>query len=66
MQDRMTEMEIKLAHLEAALNELSDTVYAQQGHLDQLGRMYLELQQRLATGDSPGTAATDDERPPHY
>jgi uncharacterized coiled-coil protein SlyX len=67
MQDRITELEIKVAHAEQALTELSDVLYGQQQLIDQLGQRMEALQQRLdaADGAAPG-AETADEKPPHY
>ncbi len=69
MNDRTTEIEIKLAHLEQALNDMSDVLYAQQSDLDRLNRLNTALQQRLFSleGDGDGEEAKGkDEKPPHY
>jgi SlyX protein len=67
MQDRMTDLEIKLAHLEQAVNELSDVLYRQQGMLDRLVTGYERLQERV-NSSAEGSATPDptDEKPPHY
>ena len=67
MQDRLTEIEIKLAHLEQSVNELSDVMYRHQGLLERLERSCETLRQRL--DEAPGSAASpspEDEKPPHY
>ena len=65
MQERLTEIEIKVAHLEQALAELSDVLYRQQGLIDRLEQRCEQLQHRVAAGgDSSGAA--DDGKPPHY
>ncbi|NOR19569.1 MAG: hypothetical protein GQ538_05720, partial [Xanthomonadales bacterium] len=40
MQDRLTEIEIKIAHMEQSLSDLSDVLYRQQSLLDQLERSF--------------------------
>ena len=67
MQERITEIEIKLAHLEQAVTELSDVMYRQQGLIDRLEAGYEQLRQRADTDQSgPGNAGPADEKPPHY
>jgi SlyX protein len=67
MQERVTELEIKLAHNEQALNELSDVLYRQQQLIDRLEQRMEALQQRAEAGnvDGAGPNAPDD-KPPHY
>jgi uncharacterized coiled-coil protein SlyX len=67
MQDRLTEIEIKLAHVEQALTELSDVLYQQQGYITQLEANYENLRQRVQSGGE-GSANTgpEDDKPPHY
>jgi SlyX protein len=67
MQERITEIEIKLAHLEQAVNEISDVLYRQQNLLERLESGYENLRQRMHSDntatDGPNPA---DEKPPHY
>jgi SlyX protein len=67
MDDRLTEIEIKLAHIEQSLNELSDVMYRQQGLIERLERGYDQLRQRIQT-DGEGSAETNpaNDKPPHY
>jgi SlyX protein len=67
MDDRLTEIEIKLAHIEQSLNELSDVMYRQQGLIERLERGYDQLRQRIQTDDE-GSAETNpgNDKPPHY
>ena len=67
MQDQITELEIKVAHLEQALNELSDVMYRQQGQIERLEAGYEHLRQRVQEGGGadPG-GQPEDEKPPHY
>jgi SlyX protein len=67
MQERVTELEIKLAHNEQALNELSDVLYRQQQLIDRLEQRMEALQQRVETGNADGADPdATDEKPPHY
>lgn len=68
MTERITEIEIKLAHLEQALQEMSDVMYAQQGAIDRLEQACEQLRQRVATGEAGSNTdpGSSEERPPHY
>jgi SlyX protein len=67
MQDRLTEIEIKIAHMEQSHSELSDVLYRQQSLLDRLERRFDELRQGIeAATDDPGDNNPADEKPPHY
>jgi len=67
MDNRLTEIEIKLAHVEQSLNELSDVMYRQQGLIEQLERGYDQLRQRIQTDGEGGSGSNPaDEKPPHY
>ena len=66
MSDRIDALEFKLAHLERALQELSDVMYRQQRELDALrdrNQQLVEQVQQLEdrSGDPNGV-----EIPPHY
>jgi len=67
LSDRLTEIEIKIAHIEQALTELSDVLYQQQTLITRLESGFNELKGRVmnaeksATENNPG-----DEKPPHY
>ena len=67
MQNRLTEIEIKIAHMEQSLAELSDVLYQQQSLLDRLERRFDELRQGIeASTDGRGDNNPADEKPPHY
>ena len=67
MQDRLTEIEIKIAHMEQSLGELSDVLYRQQSLLDRLELRFNELRQRVSvTADGRENSDPTDEKPPHY
>ncbi len=65
---RVENLEIKCAHLEKAVQELSDVVYRQQLELDRVLARSLELQGQVealeAAADPP--AGPRAEIPPHY
>ena len=67
MQDRLTDIEIKLAHAEQSLSELSDVMFRQQQQIDRLERLLATLNERLQANESGGgMGGPADERPPHY
>lgn len=62
---RLETLEFKLAHLERAVQELSDVLYRQQQQLDrvlEVNRQLREQVEDLETRASPGSV----EIPPHY
>lgn len=66
--DRLEALEIKCAHLEQAVQELSDVVYRHQQQLDRVLQLNQELASQVealeaATGAPGGLRA---EIPPHY
>ena len=63
-EQRLVDLESKLAFLEAHFTELSDTMFAQQKQLDRVEKRLDELRD-LALGEHPGQASAD-EKPPHY
>ena len=67
MSDRLDAIEEKVAHLERALNELSDVVARQQKELDRALERNQRLLDKIAAIESEsGTSATAYEKPPHY
>jgi uncharacterized coiled-coil protein SlyX len=66
-QNRLDSIEFKLAHLEQAIQQISDVVARQQAQLDTALARAQRLAGRLEELESgPGTSATDLEKPPHY
>jgi SlyX protein len=67
MEDRLTELETKLAFTEDLVDTLNQTVIRQQAQLDllqeQLRMLHLQLQAVQQTADP---LAPRDEIPPHY
>jgi SlyX protein len=58
-------IETRIAYLESANQELSDTVYRQQLELETLRAQMTAWQQRLDAWTTEQAPAAD-ERPPHY
>ncbi len=64
---RLETLEIKLAHLEHALNQISDVVARQQRELDTAQQRTQRLASQLEAMESTsGASATAIEKPPHY
>ena len=66
-EDRLIDIESKLAHQEQLLIELNDVLTEQQGRLMQLEQLSTSLLERVrAIGDATPEDGPLDERPPHY
>ncbi len=71
MQDRITDLEVKLSFAEHLLDELNLTVYRQQQQIDALQKHLLALAQQVRAGAGGGGGAGEprdlrEEIPPHY
>ena len=67
MSARLEAIEIKLAHLERAVAEISDVVARQQKELDRALDRNRQLMEKIAAIESEsGANATAHEKPPHY
>ncbi len=66
--DRLIDIETKLAHQEQTIKELSDVIYNQQKEIDQLKTIYENLAKegQELKNSIQGTIAPADEKPPHY
>jgi SlyX protein len=66
--DRLEAVEIKLAHLEHALNEINEVVIRLQRELDQARARQQQLAQQLESVEAQagGASAGGFEKPPHY
>lgn len=65
--DRITELETRVAHQDQALTDLSDEIYRQQQQITRLedqSRQLLARVESLAVADAAGDPS--DEVPPHY
>ncbi|MBN2906673.1 MAG: SlyX family protein [Rhodobacteraceae bacterium] len=67
-QDDRTEMEERIAHLMAAVDDLSDMVAAQGIEIDRLTRRMAMLMEREADREleAGGTVPLADQKPPHW
>ncbi len=67
MKEQIINLEVRIAHQERAIQELSDTVYAQQKSIDQLTVLCRHLSDKLrSVTDQNAISAPVDEIPPHY
>lgn len=67
MNAELERLEIKVAFLERANQELSDVVFRQQQEIDELRIKLVALGERMDALKSTDTAYTaEQERPPHY
>ena len=66
MEDRITELEVKLAFAEDLLETLNTTVYRQQERIEQLERVVRDLRQLVLQAIPVEQRSLRDEIPPHY
>lgn len=67
MEDRIIELEIRLAHHEVLLGELNDVVVRQARELDRLARELALLREQVKAQAELNLAARGEEPPPpHY
>ncbi len=66
MSDRIDALEFKVAHLERALQELSDVLYRQQRELDALRDRNQRLVEQVQQLEDRGGDPNGVEIPPHY
>lgn len=66
--EALERIELKIAFLERANNELSDVVYRQQQELHALGEKLAALTSRMeaAKAEQQTPYTLEEERPPHY
>jgi SlyX protein len=65
-QDRLTELETKLAFAEDLLETLNQTVIRQQGQIDTLQQQLRLLHQQVKDALPDDARTPRDEIPPHY
>lgn len=63
---RLEAVEIKLAHLERAIQEMSDVVYRQQRQLETVLEASRQLRRQLEEIEGRSADPTAVEIPPHY
>jgi SlyX protein len=67
MEERLTEIEIKLVHLEQALNELNEVMVQHSDLIDKLHSKNNKLKEQLEMlGSGEPNPDPDHEKPPHY
>lgn len=65
-EERLIELESKIAHQEHSMTTLGEELYRQQKKLDELETKCNFLAEQLKTQGSGSPVNTDDEKPPHY
>jgi len=66
MSDAIIELEIRLAHYETVLGDLSDVVAKQQDQIDQLIAEVVRLREHHVEDNDALQLSPEDTRPPHY
>lgn len=66
MEDRLTELEIKIGFTEDLVEELNRTVFRQQQQIDALVQEIRALRQQVKSTPSDEPHSLRDEIPPHY
>ncbi len=70
VQERLTELEVKLAYQEQTIEDLNQALVTQEMALQKLERVCAELVRRVdsmrAAGEAGASPSAEDERPPHY
>jgi SlyX protein len=66
-EERLVDIETKLAHQDQLLIELNDVITDQQAKIMKLEQLYSALVERVRSmGEALGGDPSQDERPPHY
>jgi len=65
-EQRFIDLETKLAHQEALLEELHEVLYKQQARIDQLTSSMKVLIQRNDEEDETKVKGAPNQKPPHY
>lgn len=65
LDDRITNLEIKLSFAEDLIEKLNETVYKQQQQIEFLYRELKAIKEQAGSG-SNGSTSLKDEIPPHY
>ena len=65
-EERLVDIEVKLAHQEQLLIDLDQVVTDQQAKIMRLEELCNELIERVRAAGEGATDAPHDERPPHY
>lgn len=66
-ENRLVDIESKLAHQDQLLFELNEVVTRQQARIMQLEELCNSITERVRSiGEAPPESSTGNERPPHY
>jgi len=66
-EERIVNIEAKIAYQDHTLQELNDVIYRQQKQIDQLESICQHLIERVKSlADTSVTGTLEDEKPPHY
>jgi len=66
-EERMVDIEAKIAYQDNTLQELNDVIYRQQKQIDQLEAICQQLIDRVRSlAETSVTGTLEDEKPPHY
>lgn len=66
MQEKITDIEIRISYLENTVDELNQVVIKQQDQIDLLIRELMQAKQQLEQGAEFVRSMADDVPPPHY
>lgn len=66
IEDRLTDLEVKLSFTEDLVDTLNDTIAKQQRQIDLITRELLQLRTMLPGDDLGRQRSLRDEIPPHY
>lgn len=66
MEERITELEIKIAYQDDTIQQLNEVIIRQQKEIDQLKQFCRQLDDRLSGMTSTAERRPEDEVPPHY
>ncbi len=67
-EERITELEIQLAHAQRMFDQLNDVVTEQARRMDQIVEAQKKLDEKIKSNQNQTEAPIDlvDEKPPHY
>ncbi|MBP2302974.1 SlyX family protein [Azospirillum picis] len=66
LEQRMADLEIRLAHHERMAEEMSEVIYAQGKTIDRLTAQVQRMRDRLEAAEYAIRSPQDDRPPPHY
>ena len=66
LEQRLTDIEIKVAHQDHVIEELHQVIYEQQKTIDKLQSTLTIISKRIQEALADGTDIRGHEKPPHY